>query len=107
MYVKAVDERKRPIRGLWVRNGNYYARLVIEDDSSGKKSVRRVRLEKAEPVAQAQAELRRLLTKREDGNPPAVKLTPKFSEFAGIIEFNQTPRPPVWMTPVVRKLFLR
>jgi hypothetical protein len=82
IYVKPVDERKRPIRGLWIRNGSFYARLVIEDSTSGKKSVRRVRLEKADTVAQAQAELRRLLTKREDGNLPAIKLSPKFSEFA-------------------------
>ena len=42
----------------------------------------RVRLENARTVAQAQAELRRLLTQREDGALPVAKLTPKFSELA-------------------------
>jgi hypothetical protein len=28
-YQRVMDERKRPIRGLWVRNGRYYAQLTI------------------------------------------------------------------------------
>ncbi len=31
-YLKVFDERKHPIRGLWVRNGRYYAQLTIEDE---------------------------------------------------------------------------
>ena len=27
-YQKVKDERKRPIRGLWVRNGRYYAQII-------------------------------------------------------------------------------
>ena len=30
-YQKAYDERKRPLRGLWVRNGRYYAQMTVED----------------------------------------------------------------------------
>ena len=26
-YSKVMDKRKRPIRGLWERNGHYYAQL--------------------------------------------------------------------------------
>jgi hypothetical protein len=36
------DERKRPIRGLWARNGRYYAQLAMEDLETGPKRVRRV-----------------------------------------------------------------
>ena len=41
-YQKAVDARKRPIRGLWVRNRKYYARISVEDQGTGRKQVRRV-----------------------------------------------------------------
>jgi hypothetical protein len=43
-YQRAVDSRKRPIRGLWIRNGKYYARLSVQDPATGRKHVRRVRL---------------------------------------------------------------
>jgi hypothetical protein len=36
-YQRVYDERKRPIRGLWVRNGRYYAQLTAEDDHTGQK----------------------------------------------------------------------
>lgn len=81
-YQKVVDARKRPIRGLWVRNGRYYARIAVEDTDTGQKHVRRVPLEKAETVAQAQAELRRLMTKREDKNLPILKRSPRFDLYA-------------------------
>ena len=44
-YQRVYDERKRPIRGLWVRNGRYYAQLTVEDDHTGQSSRRRVPLE--------------------------------------------------------------
>ena len=28
-YQKVVDNRKHPVRGLWRRNGKYYARLTV------------------------------------------------------------------------------
>ena len=43
-YQKVHDERKRPIRGLWVRNGRYYAQMTLEDEHTGRKQVRRVPL---------------------------------------------------------------
>jgi integrase len=79
-YQKVLDGRKRPIRGLWKRNSKFYARIAIEDSNTGVKQVRRVPLE-AETVAQAQAELRRLMTKREDNALPILKRTPKFSDY--------------------------
>jgi hypothetical protein len=41
-YQKVRDGRKQPIRGLWVRNGRFYARLTVEDPNMGEKSVRRI-----------------------------------------------------------------
>jgi hypothetical protein len=81
-YQKVLDGRKRPIRGLWPRNGKFYARLSVEDPGTGRKQVRRVLLPGANSAAQAQAELRRLLTKRDDNALPVLKLTPKFSTYA-------------------------
>lgn len=37
-YVKVLDGRKQPIRGLWQRNGKFVARIAIEDES-GMKSI--------------------------------------------------------------------
>jgi integrase len=80
-YQKVLDARKRPLRGLWIRNNRFYARLSVLDPNSGQKKVRRVPLEGIETVAQAQAELRRLLTHREDNDLPALKRTPKFGDY--------------------------
>ena len=60
-YSKVFDERKRPIRGLWVRNGRYYAQLTIEDEHTGRKQVRRVPLEGAATPAQARQQLEDLM----------------------------------------------
>ena len=65
-YQKVLDARKRPIRGLWIRGTRYSARISVQDFNPGRKEVRRVPLKGAQTVAQAQAEMRRLLTRRED-----------------------------------------
>ena len=54
-YTKVLDQRKRPIRGLWERNGRYYAQITMEDQVNGVKQVRRVPLEGATTGAQAGA----------------------------------------------------
>jgi integrase len=79
-YHKVVDGRKRPIRGLWQRGSRFYARIAVEDFNTGRKAVRRVPLEVAQTVAQAQAALRLLQTQREENTLPVLKRTPKFSE---------------------------
>lgn len=28
-YQKVLDARKRPVRGLWLRNGRFYARVAL------------------------------------------------------------------------------
>lgn len=79
-YQKVFNGRKQAIRGLWKRNDRFYARLNVEDPNTGKKSTRRIPL-KVETVAQAEAELRRLKTKRDDNTLPVLKLTPKFCDY--------------------------
>ena len=80
-YQKVLDGRKRPIRGLWIRGSLYYARISMEDPGTGKKEVRRVPLGNVKTVAQAQSELRRLVTKRENNALPILKRTPKFNDY--------------------------
>ena len=81
-YSKVFDKRKRPIRGLWVRNGRFYAQLTTEDKATGIKQVKRVPLEGASTEAQAVAKLQELLTQRRKGTLPVLKRTPLFSEYA-------------------------
>jgi len=80
-YQKVLDARKRPVRGLWTRNGRYYARLAVENLNTGRKEVRRVPLAGVETVAQAQAALRRFFMHREDNSLPMLKRAPKFSDY--------------------------
>lgn len=59
-----MDKRKRPIRGLWERNGCYYAQFTVEDQVTGIKQVKRVPMEGVSTDAQAVAKLQELLTQR-------------------------------------------
>ena len=81
-YTKVMDKRKRPIRGLWERNGRYYAQLTVEDQVTGIKQVRRVPLEGVGTDAQAVAKLQDLLTQRRKGAMPVFKRTPLFADYA-------------------------
>src|SRR5512147_125164 len=81
-FAKVVDGRKQPIRGLWVRNGRYYARLNIENPVSGIKNIRRVPLvdkdgQPVQTVPQAVAELARLKTQRSDNALPVLGRMPR------------------------------
>jgi integrase len=78
-YQKVFDARKRRLRGLWERNGTFYAQLTVAAPGSGLKVVRRVRLEDKDgnPVAtvpQAVAVLNKMKGQRED---EALKIAPK------------------------------
>ena len=77
-----MDKRKRPIRGLWERNGRYYAQLTVEDQVTGIKQVRRVPLEGVGTDAQAVAKLQDLLSQRRKGAMPVFKRTPLFADYA-------------------------
>ena len=81
VYQRVFDGRKQPIRGLWIRNGNYYARLNFADPQTGARETRRVRLTAAHTLPQAQAELRRLQTRRETEELPVLRRCPKFSDY--------------------------
>jgi integrase len=86
-FAKVKDGRKQDIRGLWVRNGRYYARLNIENPLTGEKKTKRVPLvdkdgKAAETVAQAVAELKRLHTQRDDDNLPDLGRKDKFADYA-------------------------
>jgi len=86
-FSKVLDGRKQPIRGLWERNGRYYAQLTVENAISGQKKVRRVPLKNkdakpVETVAQALSEMKRLQIKRTDNDLPVLTRTPKFADYA-------------------------
>jgi integrase len=86
-FAKVVDGRKQPIRGLWVRNGRFYARLNVENPITGIKKTRRVPLvdkggTPVQTVAQAVAELKRLQTHRADNTLRTLGRTPKFADYA-------------------------
>jgi integrase len=86
-FTKVKDGRKQPVRGLWVRNGRYYARLNVENPITGAKKTKWVPLldkdqNPVQTVPQAIAELRRKQTQRSDDNLPALGRTPKFADYA-------------------------
>jgi integrase len=78
-YAKVFDQRKRRVRGLWERNGAYYAQLTVTDEGTAKKVVRRVRLEDADgnpvlTVPEAVKVMNKLKVRREDNE---LSLAPK------------------------------
>jgi integrase len=87
-FAKVQDGRKQDIRGLWVRNGRYYAQLQFEDAATGQKKVRRVPLVDPETktavttTAQAVEQMNRLKVKRSESDLPVLNRTPKFKAFA-------------------------
>ena len=82
-----LDGRKQPVRGLWQRNGRYYAQISIEDFATGLKRVRRVPLVNSkgnavESVAQAVAQLNALRIHRAADTLPKQGRTPTFTAYA-------------------------
>ncbi len=76
-FSKVLDGRKQPIRGLWERNGRYYAQITLENQISGEKTVRRVPLKDkdgkpVDTVPQALSEMKRLQIKRTDNELPVL-----------------------------------
>ena len=63
-YQRVFDERKRPIRGLWVPNSRYYAQLSILEEGTGANKVRRVPLEGATSPALARNKIEELRVDR-------------------------------------------
>ena len=86
-FAKVLDGRKQPIRGLWIRNGRFYARLAVEDANTGIKDVRRVPLldmdvQPVQTVPQAVAAMEKLRTQRADDALPQMGQTPLFAAYA-------------------------
>jgi integrase len=86
-FAKVLDGRKQPVRGLWERNGRFYAQISVEDFSTGLKRVRRLPLvntegNPVESVAQAITEINRLRTHRSEDTLPKLGRTPAFADYA-------------------------
>jgi integrase len=78
-YTKVQDNRKHPIRGLWRRNGNFRARITVENEA-GRKVLRWVPLAAKTP-ADAVVEFRKLSVERTENRVRHIGLSPTFSEF--------------------------
>ena len=83
-FRKVKDARGREIRGLWVRNGRYYARLVVAASEGGRTSARRIPLEGARTAAEAKTALEDLKKERRDECLRPMKQAPYFDEFAEV-----------------------
>lgn len=87
-FVKVVDGRKRPVRGLWRRNDRFYAQLRVSDPVTGKKRPQRIPLADkagvpAATVAQAVAIMESLKHKRrETGLETQRRRCPRFADYA-------------------------
>ncbi|MBU6410909.1 MAG: hypothetical protein KGR98_11040, partial [Verrucomicrobia bacterium] len=82
-----MDNRKHAIRGLWRRNGNFVARITVEDDA-GRKAVKWVPL-KAKTVGEAQDEFRTVLVERGEDRLRHIGRCPKLADY---VEQTYLPR---------------
>ena len=80
-YTKVLDNRKHPIRGLWRRNGSFYARITVEDDC-GRKSIKWVPLDKATTDSEGKKELDKLIVERDENRLRPIGLSPQFGDYA-------------------------
>jgi len=74
------DSRKRKVRGLWVRNGIYYARITMAD-SNGRKTAKRIRLQ-ATRLDEVKKELEDKRSGNRAGNVPLPGFRPTFAALA-------------------------
>lgn len=81
-YQIVLDYRKRPIRGLYLRHGAYFARVKSRDGNTGKIKHSWHRLEGVQGVEGAKAALKELQIKQAAGTLAAPLQSPKFSEYA-------------------------
>ena len=78
-YIKVFDSRKRRVRGLWQRNGRFFANLTVADDL-GRKTSRMVPLSGA-TLDEAKADYARLTTERADDRLRPLGLTPLLADY--------------------------
>lgn len=81
-YRKVLDSRKRRVRGVWQRNGHYYANLTVADDL-GRKTSRWVPLGGV-TLDEAKADYARLVTERADDRLRPLGLTPTLTDYIGV-----------------------
>lgn len=81
-YRKVLDSRKRRVRGLWQRNGHFYANLTVSDDL-GRKTSRWVLLAGA-ALDEVKADYARLVTERADDRLRPLGLTPTLGDYIGV-----------------------
>ena len=72
-FVKVLDGRKQPIRGLWKRGENFYAQLQVDGRTAWPKL-------SANTTAQAVEELNKLKVQRREGALNVIRHAPKLSE---------------------------
>lgn len=72
-FVKVLDGRKQPIRGLWKRGENFYAQLQVDGKTTWPKL-------SANTTAQAVEELNKLKVKRREGTLNVIRHAPKLTE---------------------------
>jgi integrase len=78
-YRKVFDTRKRRVRGLWQRNGRFFANITVADDLGRKKS-QFVPLSAA-TLEEARADYARVLTERSDNRLRPLGMVPTFAEY--------------------------
>lgn len=74
--------RTGAIRGLWVRNGRFYAQMRATDPNNGRKSVRRIPLEGAVTTGEAVKAMNKLKVQREENQLPVLRQTPYYGRTA-------------------------
>lgn len=78
-YQKVFDSRKRRVRGVWERNGRFYANFTVSDDL-GQKSSRWVPLAGLN-LDEARKDYNRLQIERDDDRLRPLGLTPKLADY--------------------------
>lgn len=81
-YHKVLDSRKRRVRGMWQRNGRFFANVSIADDL-GRKTPKWVPLEGG-TLTEVIADYRKLLVEREDDRLRPLGLTPTLADYLNI-----------------------
>jgi len=90
-YRKVLDFRKRRVRGLWQRNGRFYANLTVTDQL-GRKSSQWVALE-ATTLDEAKSDYARLRTERDDDRLRPIGLSPKLADYIGSTNLKAPAQP--------------
>jgi integrase len=78
-FVKVLDGRKQAVRGLWMRNGAYYAQVKLKDAETGESRPVRKRLQ-VSTLTEAKAELSKIKANAKSGKEAARRRAPLLSQ---------------------------